>query len=204
MALHFEPAEYKARVKAVIKALNKQGLDGLLMFNQESMYYLTGYDTFGFCFFQCLYLGTDGKIALLTRTPDLRQARHTSNIEDIRVWIDREGAEPARDLKDMLQSLGAKGKKLGIENNAYGLTHANGKAYVWAVELSRDRVTLRLARIVACPADLSADGQVDGADLGALLAQWGGCTGCSADFNQDGIVNGADLGTLLAAWGGCL
>jgi Xaa-Pro dipeptidase len=98
------------------------------MFNQESMYYLTGYDTFGFCFFQCLYLGTDGKIALLTRTPDLRQARHTSNIEDIRVWIDREGAEPARDLKDMLQSLGAKGKKLGIENNAYGLTHANGKA----------------------------------------------------------------------------
>ena len=42
MALHFEPAEYKARVKAVIKALDKQGLDGLLMFNQESMYYLTG------------------------------------------------------------------------------------------------------------------------------------------------------------------
>ena len=128
MALHFEPAEYKARVKAVIKALDKQGLDGLLMFNQESMYYLTGYDTFGFCFFQCLYLGNDGKIALLTRTPDLRQARHTSNIEDIRVWIDRDGAEPARDLKDRLQSLGVKGKRRGIENNAYGLTNANGKA----------------------------------------------------------------------------
>ena len=128
MALHFEASEYKARVKAVIKALDRQGLDGLLMFHQESMYYLTGYDTFGFCFFQCLYLGVDGKIALLTRAPDFRQAQHTSNIKDIRVWTDKHGAEPAKQLKDMLDSLGVKGKRLGIETNAYGLTHYNGKA----------------------------------------------------------------------------
>ena len=57
MALHFEIKEYKARIKAVTQALEARGLDGLLMFQQESMYYLTGYDTFGFCFFQCLYLG---------------------------------------------------------------------------------------------------------------------------------------------------
>ncbi len=128
MALHFEPSEYKSRVKAVIKALDKQGLDGLLMFHQESMYYLTGYDTFGFCFFQCLYLGTEGKIALLTRAPDFRQAQHTSNIKDIRIWTDKHGAEPAKQLKDMLESFGVKGKRLGIETNAYGLTHFNGKA----------------------------------------------------------------------------
>ena len=96
------------------------------MFNQESMYYLTGYDTFGFCFFQCLYLGTDGRVALLTRAPDLRQAQHTSNLTDIRIWTDEKGAEPAAQLKDMLQSLGARAKCLGIETNAYGLTHFNG------------------------------------------------------------------------------
>ncbi|MEO1161101.1 MAG: aminopeptidase P family N-terminal domain-containing protein, partial [Pseudomonadota bacterium] len=82
MALHFETKEYKARQKKVIRELEARGLDGVLMFQQESMYYLTGYDTFGFCFFQCLYLGTDGKLALLTRSADLRQARHTSTIED--------------------------------------------------------------------------------------------------------------------------
>ena len=92
------------------------------------MYYLTGYDTFGFCFFQCLYLGTDGKLALLTRAPDLRQAQHTSIIEDIRIWTDAAGAKPAEQLRDMLASLGAKGKRLGIETNSYGLTHFNGKA----------------------------------------------------------------------------
>ena len=88
MALHFEPSEYHARIGRTTKALEDNGLDGLLMFHQESMYYLTGYDTFGFCFFQCLYLGSDGRLALLTRSPDLRQARHTSIIEDIRVWTD--------------------------------------------------------------------------------------------------------------------
>jgi Xaa-Pro dipeptidase len=128
MALHFELKEYKARQRKVIKQLQARGLDGILMFQQESMYYLTGYDTFGFCFFQCLYLGCDGKLALLTRSADLRQAQHTSMIDDIRIWTDEAGAKPAAQLKDMLASLGAKGNKLGIENESYGLVHSNGLA----------------------------------------------------------------------------
>ncbi len=108
--------------------MQKANLDGLLMFQQESMYYLTGYDTFGFCFFQCLYLGADGKLALLTRSADLRQAQHTSIIEDIRIWTDAGGRAARHQLRDMLESLGARGKRLGIETNSYGLTHFNGKA----------------------------------------------------------------------------
>jgi Xaa-Pro dipeptidase len=134
MALHFEPSEYKSRIAATIKALEKEGLDGLLMFHQESMYHLTGYDTFGFCFFQCLYLDREGRLALLTRSPDLRQAQHTSIIEDIRIWTDEAGAQPADQLKDMLESLGGRGKRLGIETNAYGLTHYNGKAVEAALD----------------------------------------------------------------------
>jgi Xaa-Pro dipeptidase len=72
MALHFTPAEFATRIDRARRAIAVQGLDGLLMFQQESMYYLTGYDTFGFCFFQCLYLGGDGRLALLTRSADLR------------------------------------------------------------------------------------------------------------------------------------
>ncbi|MGI9482274.1 MAG: M24 family metallopeptidase [Hyphomicrobiales bacterium] len=128
MALHFEPAEYEARKKSVIRELDARGLDGLLMFQQESMYYLTGFDTFGFCFFQCLYLATDGTLALLTRSADLRQAQHTSNVEDIRIWTDGVDANPPLKLRDMLESLGTKGKKLGVEYQSYGLTAANGKA----------------------------------------------------------------------------
>ncbi len=127
MALHFERAEYERRLRAARRAMIASGLDGLLLFQQESMYYLTGYDTFGFCFFQCLFLGADGKLALLTRSADLRQARQTSLIEDVRLWTDAQGADPALQLRDMLDSLGARGLRLGIESNAYGLTHFNGK-----------------------------------------------------------------------------
>ena len=47
--------------------------------------------------------------------------------------------------------------------------------------------------------DIDGDGVVDGADLGALLAAWGG-SDPAADLDDDGVVNGADLGLLLGAW----
>ena len=61
--------------------------------------------------------------------------------------------------------------------------------------------TLTTSCTVLCPNDIDGSGSVDGADLAALLSQWGG-TG-SADVNGDGTVNGVDLGLLLAAWGPC-
>jgi len=58
--------------------------------------------------------------------------------------------------------------------------------------------------ICDCTSDLTADGIVNGADLGVMLSAWGNCTGgCAADLNRDGVVNGADLGVMLSAWGAC-
>src|SRR4028119_1737343 len=103
MSVHFTADELAARRKAAGDDLADRNLDGLLVFRQESMYYLTGYDTFGYVFFQCLYMGADGEtLTLLTRTPDVRQAEHTSVIEDIRVWYDAEGVDPAQDLKEKI------------------------------------------------------------------------------------------------------
>ena len=48
--------------------------------------------------------------------------------------------------------------------------------------------------------DLDGDGTVGGADLGLLLAAWGGSG--PADLDGDGVVGGGDLGLLLAAYGG--
>ena len=126
MAIHFSESELSERRQAACRAMAERGLHGLLLFRQESMYYLTGYDTFGYCFFQCLYLGADGRLVLLTRAPDMRQARHTSVIDDIRVWVDEEGKNPADDLRAILDEHGARNTTLGIEFDAYGLT-----AYNW-------------------------------------------------------------------------
>jgi Xaa-Pro dipeptidase len=134
MALHFSREELAGRRAAACAALQKRGLDGLLMFRQESMFYLTGYDTFGYVFFQCLYLGADGKVTLLTRAPDRLQAQHTSVIEDIRIWVDRPDADPALDLRAILEGHGCRGRKLGVEYEAYGLTARNGKRLEAALE----------------------------------------------------------------------
>ena len=94
MGLHFSAEEFKKRKDKVIKLLKHEKLDALLMFRQESMYWLTGYDTFGYVFFQTLVLDQKGNIVLLTRAPDLRQAQNTSNINDVRIWVDRNGSDP--------------------------------------------------------------------------------------------------------------
>jgi hypothetical protein len=53
-------------------------------------------------------------------------------------------------------------------------------------------------------ADLFRDFNVNGADLGILLSQWGSNTTLTvADINDDGAVDGADLGLLLSFWGAC-
>ena len=127
MALHFTLEEFAQRNRRTVEALRSRKLDGLLMFRQESMYYLSGYDSFGYVFFQCLYLSADGGLILLTRAPDLRQARHTSIIEDIRIWTDGADVDPAMQLKQILAELGCKGRRLGVEYDAYGLTAKNGK-----------------------------------------------------------------------------
>jgi Xaa-Pro dipeptidase len=221
MVLHFEPEEYATRKGAVIAELRARDLDGLLMFQQESMYHLTGYDTFGFCFFQCLYLGVDGKIALLTRSADLRQAQHTSNIEDIRIWTDEAGAKPATQLLDMLVSLGAKGAKLGIEYQSYGLTAANGKQVDAALEefctLEDASGLVDAIRVVKSPAELVyvrkagqlADAAFEagmaetraGADEGAILAAMQGAVFAGGgDYPGNEFIIGSGEDALLCRY----
>ena len=125
MALHFSKEEFLQRKTKVLKSMKEQNLDALLMFRQESMYWLTGYDTFGYVFFQTLILDKSGNTILLTRAPDLRQAQNTSNIEDIRIWVDKDGSNPTDDLKVILDELNLEKKKLGIEYEAYGMTGRN-------------------------------------------------------------------------------
>lgn len=127
MALHFTRDEFEARMDRLQAAMEEQRLDAMLLFAQESMYWLTGYDTFGFVFFQCLVVTSERRMALVTRSADLRQARQTSIIDEIIVWTDRAGADPARALKDHLFEMDLLGARIGIETDTQGLTAKNGK-----------------------------------------------------------------------------
>lgn len=190
MAVHFSPSEFSRRLKTTRAAMAAQNLDALLIFQQESMFWLTGYDTFGFCFFQCLVLRADGRMALLTRSADLRQAEHTSTLTDIRIWKDGANADPARDLKTLAAELGLAGKRLGVEYESYGLVAANsfklGQAFAGfadcvdashlvtrlrAVKSAEEITYVRRAAALCDAADAAAIAETRaGADEGVILA----------------------------------
>ena len=70
------------------------------------------------------------------------------------------------------------------------------------VMLSADRsIVIDHAGPPSCPADLTGDGVVDGADLGLILSAWGESP--LGDLTGDGITDGADLGLMLTAFGPC-
>jgi Xaa-Pro dipeptidase len=221
MALHFSREEFAQRQQRTIEQLKKRQLDGLLMFRQESMYYLSGYDSFGYVFFQCLYLGADGRLMLLTRAPDLRQARHTSVIEDIRIWEDRADADPAVQLKDILREFGCQGSKLGVEYDAYGLTAKNGKLLEAAISdfciledasdlVSRLRVVksaaeMEYVRQAARLADLACDEAYrltgPGADEGDILAAMQGIIFAGGgDYPGNEFIIGSGTDALLCRY----
>lgn len=123
MTLHFERSELAARIAAARASLKRERLDALIVTAQESHYYLTGFDTSGFVFFQAAVLTADETpLTLLTRRPDLEQARRTSTIDDVRLWYDGEGADPSRELLAILEEKKLKGARVGIELRSFGLT----------------------------------------------------------------------------------
>ena len=159
MALHFSVDEFSERQARTCRALVAANLDGIVLFRQESMYYLTGYDTSGYTMFQGMYFGADGRMALLTRSADRLQSAMTSVLEDIRIWTDREGASPGDDLRALLADYGCAGKRLGIEYHAYGLTAQRGKMVDAALEgfcKTEDASDLvRIVRLIKSPAELA-------------------------------------------------
>jgi len=120
--IHFSREEFSERQKKTRKLLQKLELDGLLIFKIEDMYWLTGYESDGFCIFGSMFIGTDGALTHLARPADLGNLSYSSICEDIRISPDLESSTRAEHIKDMLRSHGMEGKKIGIQVDTMGLT----------------------------------------------------------------------------------
>ncbi len=221
MTLHFDRAEYDARRDRLIIEMADKKLDALLLFAQESMYWLTGYDTFGFCFFQCLVMKADGSMVLLTRSADLRQARQTSTIDNIVLWTDREGSNPAVDLRNLLNELDLLGARIGIEYDTHGLTAFNGRrldeqmqtfgqiadasGIVSRLRLFKSPAEIRKAERAAALADDALDAALplikQGGDEGAILAAMQGAVFAGGgDYPANEFVIGSGPDALLCRY----
>jgi Xaa-Pro dipeptidase len=200
--MHFERQEYAARVANARRILKERDLSALLIFAQESNFYLTGYDTGGYVFFQCAVLTADSdEITLLTRRPDVQQAKETSTITDIRVWYDAEGANPANDLKSILEEKGLAGTRIGVELSTYGLTGFNWERVRVALsgwcELIDASHVVQSLRVVKSPTELAYVRKAAALADDALLAMVENCRPGSLDTQ----VAAAGLSVILGGGG---
>ena len=111
----------------------------------------------------------------------------------------------------LVQHLASRGVDVSAWVDANGLyrlpgvraVSANGRFVVGAGYLA-DIGEFPVPTPTCIDADLFRDFNVNGADLGILLSQWGAATPQTvSDLNFDGMVDGADLGVLLSFWGPC-
>ena len=221
MALHFELSEFDARRERLIAKMAEEKLDAMLLFAQESMYWLTGYDTFGYCFFQTLVVKSDGSMTLLTRSADLRQARNTSTIENILIWVDRPNADPTLDLKNLLSDLDLLGAKIGVEYDTHGMTGRVARlldnqlaSFCQMIDASYLVSTLRLikspaeiayARRAGQLADAALDAALElikpGADEAAILAAMQSAVlGGGGDYPANEFIIGSGADALLCRY----
>ncbi|SLN64901.1 M24 family metallopeptidase [Oceanibacterium hippocampi] len=217
MPLHFESAEFASRKTRAIEEMGHEGLEALLMFRQESLYYLTGCDGSAYCRFQVLLLQDNGDLALLLYEIDLPQARLTSGIDDIRCLPWTATADPAGALADVLREKGLGGKRVGIELDAWGINAA-----LWAAiertcgELCRLSDASRLIdrlRVVKSAAEIACVRQAAaladdslaaaiaetraGADEGAIAAAMSGAVLAGGGDLANGFVMGSGRSALL-------
>ncbi len=191
---HFTRDEFTARTQRTLHAMEERGLDAILLFRQESMYYLTGYDTSGFVTFQCLLLHVSGKFTLLTREPDRRAAMLTSTIEDVRIYMDDAAVNPARVLHDIADEHGLRGTRVGIEYNAFGLNAARARMVEQAFDGFCPLVDA--SDVVSGLRLIKSDAELRHVEKAAELAD--GALRVALRMARPGVVEGEILGAMQA------
>ena len=200
-SLRFEEAEYARRLTAARLAMRQANLDAILVFSQESHYYLTGFDGGGYVFFQCGVICADpaAPMVLLTRRPDLVMARDNSLYDDVRVWWNGEQADPTVDLKLILAELDLGNRRIGVELDGFGLNAANWDAIRRTLDgfcrLIDASQIVRDLRLIKSPAELFHVREA------ARLADLGYEAICAAARPGvlDSVVTAAAMSAMLAA-----
>ncbi|HTU15285.1 MAG TPA: Xaa-Pro peptidase family protein [Solirubrobacterales bacterium] len=111
---------HRARIDRAIGDCAERGLAGLLLFSQESLFYLFGYDQIGYWVFQAVYLPADGGSPVaICRAPDAFSIEQSPFIDDVRVWTDDQAESPAEMAIGLMGTGG--GTKVGVELRSHSL-----------------------------------------------------------------------------------
>ena len=156
--IYFTREEFADRQARVRTALFHKGLEGMLLFKIEDMYWLTGLDTQGWKIFHCIYIGVNEELTHITRSADVSSIEYSSICDDVHLWVDSLANSPFNAVREVLERFNLKGKRIGVQRDTYGLTSKMGYDLDAAVgdycELIDTSDIVREMRVVKSPQEL--------------------------------------------------
>ena len=121
----FSTEEFRARVSRVHAAMEKQGIDLLLIHAPENIYYLTGYQTSGYFAYQVALVARGRDPELLVRFLERGNVNEYSWLDHASTW--KEGDDMAEVTLRCVRALGQP-KTIGFEKQSWFLTAAMSEA----------------------------------------------------------------------------
>ncbi|TIU45397.1 MAG: aminopeptidase P family protein [Mesorhizobium sp.] len=124
MPLPFRNGEYRRRIDAVRQRLVEERLDAILLFHQESMFYLFGYEQIGYWIYQTAIVTADTpEITVFVRSADEDLVRGLPYVGNVRTWKDDSADDPVAITVELLRERGiiGDGMRVGIELKTHAL-----------------------------------------------------------------------------------
>ena len=116
-ALCFPLAEYQHRLNELRKRMQERLLDAVVISDPENLFYLTGYQTTGYSYFQALVVPLEGEPISITRELEASNMVHRTWVEEARCYTDT--GDAIQELFNIIKDLGLEHKYIGYERNSY-------------------------------------------------------------------------------------
>ena len=136
----FELAEFETRQRRVRQAMEKAGIDLLLVIHPVNINYLIGSRHKSYLVFQCLFFTLEpGPLTMMTKLSDAWEVEEQSLVEDVRGWGGREPENPIEVFKRIMEEKKFLGRRIGLEVPRY---YISGHEYVGVKEVLGDALVM--------------------------------------------------------------
>lgn len=130
--LVFSMAEYERRLGNLRAEMERRALDAMIVTTPENLYYLTGYQTPGYYYFQCLVVPLEGACFMITRLLEDSNVQTRTWVEYSRPYADTDS--PIGSLHMALSEFGLSRARIGYEKDSYFFRAGEQEQLIFAVE----------------------------------------------------------------------
>jgi Xaa-Pro dipeptidase len=130
--LVFSMAEYERRLGNLRAEMERRGLDAVIVTTPENLFYLTGYQTPGYYYFQCLVVPLEGEAFMVTRLLEDSNVQTRTWVEYSRPYADTDS--PIGSLHMAMSEFGLSHARIGYEKSSYFFRAGEQEQLIFAME----------------------------------------------------------------------